>query len=143
MTSLPCPEPPPTDSYWSSYLPPPPDMTRYRPGVIVLDVGCGNGAQLTRLREAGHRAIGVELDPEAARTCRRTVPFISSGPLQCLERERHRRVKRHRVTAHGCLLDSIGLQSPPRDLDAALDIGTPGRWRRGADDLPQRLSGGS
>jgi hypothetical protein len=70
------------------------------------------------------------------------LPFISSGPLRCLARERHRRVKRHRVTAHGCLLDRIGLQSPPRDLDAALDIGTPGRWRRGADDSPQRLSGG-
>lgn len=59
-------------------------MTRYRRGVIVLDVGCGNGAQLTRLREAGHRAIGVELDPEAARTCRRsghTVVIASAESL--------------------------------------------------------------
>ena len=70
-TSPPCPKPPPRDSYWSAYLSPPPDMTRYRRGAIVLDVGSGNGAQLTRLREAGHRAIGVELDLEAARTCRR------------------------------------------------------------------------
>ena len=46
-------------------------MTRYRRGAIVLDVGCGNGAQLTRLREAGHRAIGAEVDPDAARACRR------------------------------------------------------------------------
>lgn len=46
-------------------------MTLYRPGAIVLDVGCGNGAQLTRLRQAGHRAIGAEVDPEAARACRR------------------------------------------------------------------------
>jgi len=66
-----CPKAPPRGSYWSSYLSPPPDMTRYRRGAIVLDVGCGNGAQLTRLREAGHRAIGVEVDPEAARACRR------------------------------------------------------------------------
>ena len=72
MATLPsCPKAPPRDSYWSSYLSPPPDMTRYRRGAIVLDVGCGNGAQLTRLREAGHRAIGVEVDPEAARACRR------------------------------------------------------------------------
>jgi SAM-dependent methyltransferase len=71
VTASPCPEPPPKYSYWSSYLSPPPDMTRYRPGAIVLDVGCGNGAQLTRLREAGQQAIGVELDPEAARACRK------------------------------------------------------------------------
>jgi len=45
-------------------------MTRYRRGATVLDVGCGNGAQLSRLLEAGYRAIGVEVDPEAARECR-------------------------------------------------------------------------
>jgi SAM-dependent methyltransferase len=67
----PCPKPPPRDSYWSAYLSPPPDVTRYRRGAIILDVGCGNGAQLTLLREAGHRGIGVEFDPEAARACRR------------------------------------------------------------------------
>ena len=44
-------------------------MTRYRRGTPVRDVGCGNGAQLTRLREAGRRAIGVEVDPKAARAC--------------------------------------------------------------------------
>ena len=82
--SSPCPEPPPRDSYWSSYLPPPPDMTRYRRGAPVLDVGCGNGAQLTRLREAGRRAIGVEVDPKAARACRRighTVVVASAESL--------------------------------------------------------------
>jgi SAM-dependent methyltransferase len=57
------------DAYWSAYLTPPPDMTRYRPGGIVLDVGCGEGVQLTNLREAGCQAIGLELAPEAARAC--------------------------------------------------------------------------
>lgn len=59
-------------------------MTRYRRGAIVLDVGCGDGAQLTRLREAGHRGIGVELDPGAARACRRighTVVIASAESL--------------------------------------------------------------
>ncbi len=32
--------------YWSAYLTPPPDMTRYRSGGIVVDVGCGQGGQL-------------------------------------------------------------------------------------------------
>ena len=84
-TSRPYPKPPPRDSYWSSYLSPLPDMTRYRQGAIVLDVGCGKGAQLARLREAGHRAIGVEVDPEAARACRRighTVVIASAENLQ-------------------------------------------------------------
>jgi SAM-dependent methyltransferase len=59
------------DSYWSSYLSPPLDLTRYRPGAIVLDIGCGNGAQLTLLRGAGQRGIGVELNPAAALACQR------------------------------------------------------------------------
>jgi SAM-dependent methyltransferase len=66
-----CPDSPPRDSYWSAYLSPPPDLTRYRRGAIVLDVGCGNGAQLGHLRDAGYRAIGLELAPDAARGCRR------------------------------------------------------------------------
>jgi SAM-dependent methyltransferase len=56
--------------YWSAYLTTPPEMSHYRSGGTVLDVGCGNGEQLTRLREAGCRAIGLELAPEAARGCR-------------------------------------------------------------------------
>jgi SAM-dependent methyltransferase len=45
-------------------------MTRYGPGGIVLDVGCGEGLQLTNLRQAGYRAIGLELAVDAARACR-------------------------------------------------------------------------
>jgi hypothetical protein len=53
--------------YWSAYLTPPPDMTRYRPGGIVVDVGRGQGGQLSALRDAGCRPIGLELAPKAAR----------------------------------------------------------------------------
>jgi SAM-dependent methyltransferase len=45
-------------------------MTRFLRGAIVLDIGCGNGVQLTHLRDAGYRAIGLEVAPEAARACR-------------------------------------------------------------------------
>ena len=55
--------------YWSAYLTPPPDMTRYRPGGIVVDVGCGEGGQLSALRDAGCRPIGLELAEEAAHAC--------------------------------------------------------------------------
>lgn len=56
--------------YWAAYHTAPPEMSHYRPGGTVLDVGCGTGEQLTRLREAGCRAIGLELAPEAARSSR-------------------------------------------------------------------------
>ena len=55
------------DGYWTPYLTPPPDMTRYRPGGIVVDVGCGQGGQLSALRDAGCRPVGLELAEEAAR----------------------------------------------------------------------------
>lgn len=58
------------DRYWAAYLSPPPDLTRYQPGGIVLEVGCGLGAQLTALREAGCQAIGLDLAPEAVRASR-------------------------------------------------------------------------
>lgn len=42
------------------------------PGASVLDLGCGSGGLLARLRQRGHqRLVGVELDPEAILTCAR------------------------------------------------------------------------
>ena len=59
-----------TPMYWSAYLSSPPDLSHYQSGGTVLDLGCGSGEQLTRLRGAGCRAIGLELSAEAARACR-------------------------------------------------------------------------
>ena len=56
-------------AYWSAYLTPPPDMTHYPAGGTVVDVGCGEGHQLGKLREAGYHAIGLEIAPEPARAC--------------------------------------------------------------------------
>ncbi len=56
--------------YWSAYLTEPPELTRYPRHGVVVDIGCGRGEQLARLRDAGYRAIGLELTPEEARACR-------------------------------------------------------------------------
>jgi SAM-dependent methyltransferase len=59
------------ESYFAPYLDQPPEVTRYPAGSLVLDVGCGNGMQLSRLRDAGCRGIGLELRAEQARETRR------------------------------------------------------------------------
>jgi len=46
-------------------------MGRYPLRGLVLDVGCGDGEQLTRLRDSGRRSIGLDVSPEAARASRR------------------------------------------------------------------------
>lgn len=48
------------------------------PGASVLDLGCGTGGLLARLRRRGHRRlVGVELDPQAILACvRRGVDVI-------------------------------------------------------------------
>ncbi len=57
--------------YFSPFLTPEPDPGRFAPGLPVLDIGCGSGRQLSRLRDAGVRGVGLELSPPAARECRR------------------------------------------------------------------------
>jgi ubiquinone/menaquinone biosynthesis C-methylase UbiE len=69
--------------YWSSYLPPPPDMRRYQPGGVVLDVGCGRGSQLNALRQEC-RAIGLELSPQAAHACRTEGHRVTVGTAEKL-----------------------------------------------------------
>jgi SAM-dependent methyltransferase len=39
---------------------------RLRAGDRILDVGCGSGSSLLRLKDRGYALFGVELDPEAA-----------------------------------------------------------------------------
>lgn len=78
------------DAYWSAYLDEPPELARYPRGGVVVDLGFGSGTQLSRLRAAGFRAIGLELMREAARAARQLghpvligkaeqLPFRSQG----------------------------------------------------------------
>ena len=46
-------------------------LDRLRPGT-VLEVGCGAGQRLARLRDCGWQVQGQEIDPEAARVARET-----------------------------------------------------------------------
>jgi SAM-dependent methyltransferase len=43
----------------------------FRPGSLVLDVGCGYGRQMERLNERGCSTIGIDLDAFALSVCHR------------------------------------------------------------------------
>lgn len=50
----------------------------------VLEIGCGSGERLVRLREAGWDVAGQELDPEAAAVARRSGLTVHLGPVAAL-----------------------------------------------------------
>jgi len=54
---------------------------------VVLDVGCGTGASLQLLREAGKckRAIGIEYHPDAAARARETLDEVYEGDVERME----------------------------------------------------------
>ncbi len=49
---------------WQELCPP------YQPGGTLLDIGCGAGTYLSRVRELGWEVVGVDLSPQAAQTAR-------------------------------------------------------------------------
>ncbi|HVN86714.1 MAG TPA: homoserine O-acetyltransferase [Candidatus Binatia bacterium] len=52
-------------------------------GASVLDLGCGTGALLSRLRERGHsRLVGVELDERAVLACTESGLVVVQGDLE-------------------------------------------------------------
>jgi homoserine O-acetyltransferase/methionine biosynthesis protein MetW len=54
------------------------------PGSSVLDLGCGTGALLARLRQRGHRRImGIELDERAILACIRRGLDVVQADLNC------------------------------------------------------------
>ena len=46
------------------------DQIECGPGVRVLEVGCGNGTLLDRMRERGATAVGITITPDQVRVCR-------------------------------------------------------------------------
>jgi SAM-dependent methyltransferase len=47
-------------------------------GLHVLEIGCGKGALLNRLRSAGHTASGIDPDAEAIAFCNKTYPGVDA-----------------------------------------------------------------
>ena len=47
-------------------------------GLHVLEIGCGKGALLNRMRSAGHTACGIDPDAEAIAFCNKTYPGIDA-----------------------------------------------------------------
>jgi SAM-dependent methyltransferase len=58
-----------------------------RPGELILDVGCGDGALTARIAEAGARAIGLDSSPEMveAARARGVDAFLAEGEALDLE----------------------------------------------------------
>ena len=59
-------------SYFGPYLTPESNLQQFPPNRVVLDLGCGGGEHLARLKREGRRAVGVELSKDLARECRRS-----------------------------------------------------------------------
>jgi cyclopropane-fatty-acyl-phospholipid synthase len=47
------------------------DQARCQPGRRVLDIGCGYGTLLERIRQRGGSGVGITISPEQVRHCRR------------------------------------------------------------------------
>lgn len=59
---------------------------RIRPGLRVLDVGCGGGRNLRYLLRAGYDVAGCDPDPEAIRAVRRLAAELAPAPADDLAR---------------------------------------------------------
>ncbi len=85
----------------------PPPWFGFAPtGLEVLEIGCGKGALLSRMRLAGHTASGIDPDADAIACCSKTYPGIDAGrhrlrrrPALCRSELRHgaelRRLRAH------------------------------------------------
>ncbi|MBZ5667746.1 MAG: class I SAM-dependent methyltransferase [Acidobacteriia bacterium] len=58
------------DKYLDLYRVPDYDFATFDRDMMVLDVGCGNGAQLEKLKARGCRAIGIEPDGNRVDACK-------------------------------------------------------------------------
>jgi len=53
---------------------------RIKPGMRVLDAGCGSGRNIVYLMKNGYEVFGVDTDPRAVAEARRLAAFSSSAP---------------------------------------------------------------
>jgi ubiquinone/menaquinone biosynthesis C-methylase UbiE len=57
------------DKYLYRYILSDFSFAAFEPNMLVIDIGCGNGAQLKKLESRGCRAIGVDPDRNRVNTC--------------------------------------------------------------------------
>ena len=96
-------------------------FVRACPGGILLDVGCGEGSFLRRMRELGWRVVGLEPDPRAAAVARSTAGVeILEGPIEGtdLGRDRFDAITMSHVIEH--------VRDPLRALRAVAESLKPG-----------------
>jgi len=70
--------------FFASFRRPKPvhNIIPFVPGGAVLDIGCGNGEQLLRLRSIGWRCQGVEFNEKAVAICRQHGLDVHHGDLK-------------------------------------------------------------
>src|SRR2546422_7571177 len=61
----------PSRSFWSAFILRDCTFSEFSAGAGVLDVGCGQGAQLEQAAQRGCWVAGVELDSEALAACKK------------------------------------------------------------------------
>lgn len=71
-----------------------------RPGGTVLDVGCGSGAFLARMRALGWAVAGVEPDPAAAEAARSVHGVTVASHLEAFAARRFDAATMHHVIEH-------------------------------------------
>jgi SAM-dependent methyltransferase len=100
-------------------------MGLLRPGAgeRVLDAGCGTGANLRALCEAGTRPVGIDFSPGMLRIARRRLADV---PLAQADLDGGLPLRRGAFHAVLCALVGEHLTAPQRFFSAAFDVLLPG-----------------
>lgn len=53
------------------------NLIKSKPGALVVDLGCGNGALSSKLAESGYRVIGIDASDEMLKTAKNLHPELT------------------------------------------------------------------
>jgi SAM-dependent methyltransferase len=71
-----------TDNEWNRYLLDDYSFVDFKPGALVLDVGCGAGVELRELDQRGCRVIGLDVDWSCLKNCHAQALTVLQGAAE-------------------------------------------------------------